>query len=220
MSDKKNYAVITGDIIDSSEVSGNEKDQLIQSLKEAFDDIQNLLKDNQPLPSFDIFRCDSFQGLLSNPARALRAALFIRAALRKNQPGKQKTNWDTRLSIGVGTVDYLPKTVSEGDGPAYRNSGPVLDGLKGEHKLAIKTHLQTVNEELKTPCALLDAVISKWTQAQAEIVYMLLQNKAPKDIGNILDISRTAVHYRIKGAGWFAIEVFLQRYREIMDEIV
>jgi hypothetical protein len=219
MPDEKNYAVITGDIVDSSEVSGNEKDQLIQSLKEAFDDIQNLLKDNKPPPSFDVFRGDSFQGLLSDPAGVLRAALFIRTALRKNQPGKQKSDWDARISIGVGTVDYLPEEVSEGDGPAYRNSGPVLDELKGEHKLAIKTPLQTINEELKVPCALLDAVISKWTQAQAEIVYMLLQNKAPKEIGNILDISRTAVHYRIKGAGWFAIEIFLQRYREIMNKI-
>jgi hypothetical protein len=218
MPDAKNYAVITGDIIDSSEVSGIEKDHLIQSLKEAFDDIQKLLNNDHSISPFDVFRGDSFQGLLSNPSRALRAALFIRAALRKNQPEKQKTDWAARISIGIGTVDYFSKAVSEGDGPAYRNSGPTLDNLKGEHKLAIKTPCQVTNEELKAPCALLDAVINKWTQAQAEIVYMLLQGKAPKDIGSILDISRTAVHYRIKGAGWFAIEIFLQRYGERINE--
>lgn len=217
MADAKNYVVLTGDIIDSSQVKENEKDKLIDSLKQAFGEIEHK-KNKQPLPSFNIFRGDSFQGVLQNPTGALEAALLIRSSLRKNQPGEQKSDWDARIAIGVGTVDYLPENISEGDGPAYQRSGPVLDELKGDYKCAITVPWEEFNGEFKASCALLDAVINKWTQPQAEIIYMLLKGKTPKKIGKELDISQAAVHYRVKAAGWFAIEELIIRYKNIINE--
>jgi|AntRauTorcE11897_2_1112592.scaffolds.fasta_scaffold10875_2 hypothetical protein len=218
MSNTKIYAVVTGDVIDSSQVKGEAKDKLNESLKEAFRIIKERSKNEESLPSFDIFRGDSFQGVLSHPAEALTAGLLIRASLRKNKADDQKAEWDARIAIGVGTIDYLPENISEGDGPAYQNSGPVLDELKGDNKFAITVPWQPVNDEFKPSCALLDAVINKWTQPQAEIIYMLLQEKTPKKIGEELDISQAAVHYRIKGAGWFAIKKLLSRYKNIIQE--
>lgn len=218
MPDKKIYAVLTGDIVNSSDVDGEKKDLLISSLKEAFQTVVENTKWKKPFPAFDIFRGDSFQGVLPEPADALKAALIIRASLIKQNQSSNETDWDARMAIGIGTIDYLSDNISESDGPAYRNSGPILDDLKGDHKLAITTPDENLNSEFGTSCALLDAVINKWTPAQADIVFRLLQNQSKKKIGKDLDISQAAVHYRVKAAGWFAVEKFLERYQQIMEQ--
>lgn len=213
------YAVITGDIIESSQAEKTEKNTLIKSLKQGFEDIKQWDSDNDKgLPKFDIFRGDSFQGVIANPGKALKAALYLRSAMRKNQPIQKNESWDVRLAIGLGTVEHLPENISEGDGPAFRNSGPYLDELKGDYKLAVITPWQSVNREFKASCALIDAVIAKWTVQQAEIIWYLLKGIKAKTIAEELDISQAAVHYRVKGAAWFAIEKILQRYEEIIDE--
>lgn len=218
MPDSKIYAVITGDIIDSSDAKGKHKNMLIQSLKSAFETIGKLIESDSPDASFNIFRGDSFQGVLSHPGDALKAALLIRTSLIRKNISDKDAKWDTRVAIGLGTIDYMAKNISEGDGPAYRNSGPVLDDLKGDYKFAITTPSDEYNNEFKSSCALLDAVINKWTAPQAEIIFRLLQDKTQKEIGKELDISEAAVHYRVKAAGWFAIREFLNRYQEIIKQ--
>ncbi len=215
------YAVITGDIIESSLAEKAEKNALIKSLKKAFKGIKQWDSVNEnSLPKFDVFRGDSFQGVMANPCQALRAAIFIRSAMRKNQPVQKDENWDVRLAIGLGTIDHLPENVSEGDGPAYRNSGPIMDELKGDYKTAITTPWEAINKEFKASSALLDAVISKWTAQQSEIIWYLLRNEKAKDIAEELDISQAAVHYRVKGSAWFAIEKLLQRYEQIIEQTI
>ncbi len=212
-----NYAVITGDLVESSEKKGEQKDKINAVLRESFENIQKITGKVENLPIFDIFRGDSFQGLLPKPADALKAAILIRATLRKSQSAKAKSNWDARIAIGTGTVEYLPENISEGDGVAYRNSGPVLDNLKGDFRSAIKTPNNEINDELNASSALLDAVIAKWTPHQAEIIVMLLNKLRPKEISKKLEISQAAVHYRVKGAGWFAVEILLKRYEWLME---
>ena len=73
------YAVITGDVVGSSQVEGSEKNRLISSLKDAFNCISKWDdSNNDGLPKFDIFRGDSFQGVLPNIETALKASIFIR----------------------------------------------------------------------------------------------------------------------------------------------
>lgn len=212
------YAVLTGDIVGSSRVEGKAHLELNTSLKRSFELVKDTYRDAHSLPSFDIFRGDSFQGVLDNAIYALEASLLIRAHLRKDQVADQQSDWDARIAIGIGEIDYLPDNVSEGDGPAYRSSGPVLDRLKKETKLEIQTPWQEINDELSTECALLDAVIAGWTPSQAEAVVLLLVGKSRKQIGRELGVSQAAVHYRIKGAGWFAVEKFINRYHTLITK--
>src|SRR5699024_7249007 len=149
-------------------------------------------------------------------AEALKSAILIRAVLRNSQPDKAKNDWDARIAIGTGKVDYLPKNITEGDGEAYQNSGPVLDNFKGHFRCAVQTPDKKVNDEYKALFALLDAIIAKWTPSQAEAITMLLQGMKPKEMSNKLEISQTAVYYRIKGAGWFAVEALLKRNKQLM----
>jgi len=209
------YAVATGDIVESSQFKGAQKDRLNKSLTNSFNEIKQFTK-KEASSKFSIFRGDSFQGLFTHLEDALKAAIFIRAKLRESQPDEAKYNWDARIAIGTGTVEYLPENITEGDGPAYQNSGPVLDKLKGNFRCAVKTPDKEANDEFKALCALLDAVIAKWTPSQAETVAMLLQGMTPKEMSKKLNISQAAIHYRIKGAGWFAIEALLERNKQLM----
>jgi len=212
------YAVVTGDIVESSRFSGAQRDMLNESLRRAFEEIKRFSTAKRRLPAFNIFRGDSFQGLFDKPEEALKAAIFIRAALRHNQPGEVENDWDARIAVGTGTVDYLPDNITEGDGEAYQNSGPVLDDLKGHFRAAIKTPNEEHNKEFRAQCALLDAVIAKWTPNQAEVVGMLIKGMTPKEISTELNISQPAIHYRMKGAGWFAVEALLERNKQMIKK--
>ncbi|MEX0770906.1 MAG: SatD family protein [Balneolaceae bacterium] len=215
----KLYAVITGDIVDSSKITKEEHSLLLDTLKSAFEDITSLYADKkeEAIP-FDIFRGDSFQGLIPHPESALAASLLIRASLRKNQPESSAVSWDARTAIGIGTIDYPPKNISEGDGEAYRRSGPLLDKMKTHQRLSIITPWKEMNEEMNVQAALMDAVIAKWSPEQAEIVLELLEGKSRKLIGQQYGISQAAVHYRVKGAAWSAVEKFLHRYEFLIKQ--
>ncbi|MDX1618094.1 MAG: hypothetical protein R3224_04875 [Balneolaceae bacterium] len=219
MNSNRLFAVITGDVVDSSKTRDEHRARLNDALKASFEAATRLFSGkNEGAVSFDIFRGDSFQGVLYNPADALAASLVIRASLRKFQPAGSSTSWDARTAIGIGTIGYLPDTVTEGDGEAYRRSGPMLDEMKSGERLLIATPWEQADAEFAPPAALLDAVIAKWTSQHAETVLELLAGRSRKAIGRIFDISQAAVHYRIKGAGWFAIEKFLQRFRSVIRE--
>ncbi|MFH5885366.1 hypothetical protein ACG2F4_13725 [Halalkalibaculum sp. DA3122] len=210
------YAVITGDVVDSSKVDRAYRDLLIDTLKEAFSLAGTLTRKKNCSVSFDIYRGDSFQGVITDPSFALLTSLVIRASLRKAQPESSTISWDARTAIGVGPIDYLPDEVSEGDGEAYRRSGPLLDKMKTEQRLIVNTPWDEVNKELSVQSALLDAIIAKWSPNQAEIVLELIEGKSRKTIGREFGISQAAVHYRVKGAGWHAVKKFLDRYQFII----
>jgi len=59
---------------------------------------------------------------------------------------------------------------------------------------------------------LLDGLIQKWTQNQAELVYYKLQNKKEDEIANLLGISQSAVNQRTKTAQWYAIEKLIEYF--------
>ncbi len=212
----KLYAVITGDIVNSTKVDKQHYSRLLETLKGSFDRITTQYTNGKSSITFDVFRGDSFQGVVPKPEFALHATLIIRSCLRKSQPGKVSYNWDARTAIGIGSIDYLPDQASEGTGQAYKYSGPLLDQMKTEQRLSIVTPWKEINNEMKSQAALLDAVIAKWSPPQAEIVLELLKGKSRKAIAEKFDISQAAVHYRVKGAGWFAIKKFLHRYENIL----
>ena len=96
----------------------------------------------------DVFRGDGWQALLFDPAMALRAALFFRAFIisRIDHPGV-----DTRMAIGIGSVDYVPPgNVAAGDGAAYRTSGKLLESLTTPRRGLIRCAF--------APCAMPEAI--------------------------------------------------------------
>ncbi len=232
----KIYAVLTGDLIGSSRFRIQQREEVLSNLKDSF---KKISPDIIASP-FVIFRGDSFQGVLSRPDEALNAALIIRASLLSKFKGK-RTRLDARIAIGIGTIDYLPPDqAGEGDGEAFRNSGPELDKMKkSEQNLIIRTPWTEINEELRTECALLDALIQRLTKEQAEAILYQIQGRVTtvrrptvflsytqedlepgliqEEIAKILSISQPALSQRLKTGGFWAVQAFLERFKMIIQ---
>lgn len=211
---KKIYAVLTGDLIGYSKFKIEEREKILSILKDSFIKIGS----NIIASPFRVYRGDSFQGVLSRPDDALTATIIIRANLLSAFKGK-KSRLDARIAIGIGTIDYLPADqVGEGDGEAFRYSGMELDRMKkGEQNLIVKTPWSEIDEELRTECALLDALIQRWTKEQAEAILYQIRGSTQEEIAEILSISQPAVFQRLRTGGYWAIQTFLKRFKAMMQ---
>jgi hypothetical protein len=193
--------------------------QLLASLKAAFRQVETLYPKASYSP-FEIHRGVSFQGVLSEPEAALSVALTIRAQLRFSLEVKSRRDaLDARVAIGIGAIDYLPTPGGEGNGPAYRRSGPKLDGMKGERYLLITTPVEKINTELEVESSLLDAILRRWSPEQAEAVKEAVRGLTQVEIADKFNISQPAVGSRLKGAGYGALEKFIKRYRDLIGII-
>jgi predicted DNA-binding protein (UPF0251 family) len=213
MSSSELYAVLTGDIVGSKKIIGSQRDNLLDALKLSFSVVEDIFPNVIHAP-FEIHRGDSFQGTLSSPELALRVAVVIRAGLRVHFKAKTGPNGiDARIAMGIGTIDFLPTgRVSEGDGDAFRRSGPLLDMMKKKRRLMVQTPWQDIDEELSVECALVDTLINRWSAEQAVAVVAQIKGLTQEEAAGKIGISQPAVRQRLKAAGWWALEQMLDRY--------
>jgi len=217
MSSNELYAVLTGDIVGSKKISGNQRDNLLDALKLSFSAVEDIFPKVIHAP-FEIHRGDSFQGTLSRPELALRVAVVIRAGLRIHFKSKTGPHGiDARIAMGIGTIDFLPAgRVSEGDGDAFRRSGPLLDMMKKNRRLLVQTPWRDIDEELSVECALLDTLVTRWSAEQAVAVLTRMKGLTQEEAANMIGISQPAVRQRLKAAGWWALEHLLDRYERLI----
>lgn len=159
-------AVITGDIVRSELIALNKRDLLIQVLHQIVENLQ----DKSPM-RMELFRGDSFQIVVDSPEMSLKIASMMRAGLKSNTPKGSKTEWDARISIGIGTIDYRGDSIVTSDGEAFKLSGRGLDTME-KNRLAVNTCWQDVNEELDAGLAFVDDLITGWSVNQANAVYL------------------------------------------------
>lgn len=214
MVNDKIFAVLTGDLVGSSRFKTEEqRNEVLSVLKDSFDKIE---PPDRIGSRFTIHRGDSFQGVLRSPEEALKDAIIIRANLLSKSFGK-KSRLDARIAIGVGKIDYLrDDQVGESEGEAFRNSGLELDKMKGERHITVKTPWGEINEELETDCALLDALINRWTKEQAEAIIYHIQGCKQEDIAKKLNTSQSAVSQRQRIGGAWAVHLFIERFKRIV----
>jgi len=159
-------AVITGDIVRSELIALDKRDLLIQVLHQIVENLQ----DKSPM-RMELFRGDSFQIVVDSPEMSLKIASMMRAGLKSNTPKGSKTEWDARISIGIGTIDYQGDSIVTSDGEAFKLSGRGLDTME-KNRLAVNTCWQDVNEELDAGLAFVDDLITGWSVNQANAVYL------------------------------------------------
>jgi len=211
---KRLFAVLTGDLIDYSRLEEKDRINYVNCLRE----ILSILKERGLI--YEIFRGDSFQAVLPSSRDALSVTLIIRSyIISRKFDSKSKIRPDIRIAIGVGAINhYNEENISSSDGEAFRNSGPELDRMdKKRQKTVVKTNFPEINKELKTECTLLDAIISKWTSNQAEVVYYTLSGKKQTETAKILNISQSNVSSKLNSANFDSAKVMIERYRELID---
>ncbi|APG59619.1 hypothetical protein [Christiangramia salexigens] len=215
-------AVISADLLSSTGYSNELLEKVIMALNREFASIKRDYEDD---PDFKIYRGDSFQGIIKDPAYALEIALRVKTAVNRQHTQNIESSKafrkeaELRLAIGIGTYDFRRESISESNGQAFQFSGRTLDEMKNEpRKTMLKTPDQYINDEFNASLYLLDTIADKWSTASAEVIYYLLKDMKETEIAAELGISQSAVNQRKKAAGWDAIAVLLDRFNNLISE--
>ena len=199
------YAVLTGDVVGSSKLDEAARRGLPDSLEKASKAARSVFKNTVPLDA-DIFRGDSWQLVVADARLGLRVALFFRAHLRGNSPG---AGLDTRISIGIGQITFLAKQkVSQGDGPAFRESGKMLESMPKSRRLALSITDRETPAGVVAVVALIDVLMVRWTEKQALAVVGALQQLKQEEIGNSWNppVKQQVIARHLQQASWETIE--------------
>lgn len=209
---QRTYAILTGDVVGSSRLTGPSRRALHRVLKQIGTAVRRTFRDACPLP-LDIYRGDGWQLLVVSPATALRIALYVRARLRvlMDEPGA-----DTRVSIGIGKIAFIPgEEVSQGDGPAYRLSGQGLDDMPRQARLGVRSDDDAPRALLDALLVTTDALTRRWTASQARAVLGAITGKTQETIAAKWKpdpITQQAVAQHLDRAQWFAVERALSAF--------
>lgn len=210
-------AVITADLIDSSHYNEDLIKEVLDTLHSEFNALQKTYED--PDLRFEVYRGDSFQGIIPDVPNALQIALEIKAAVNRihlKQTRKSKTYSkiaDFRMAIGIGSYDLVRETIAASNGEAFRYSGRMLDAMKNDtRRTLLKSPSEEFNDEFNASLYLLDMLTNRWSTASAEVVYYLLKGLKEQEISGEIGITQSAVNQRKKASGWDAISILLKRY--------
>jgi hypothetical protein len=220
-------AVITGDIIQSTRMPAVQRDALVKSIQQA---LKIWEKDFHCRSEF--FRGDSFQCYLPHPHDALRLMLLLKTYIRSLNPSSAFTLTakknrakssaivlstpiiDARMALGIGEAE-AGRRLATSAGVAFELSGHLLDDLKSRKQtLGIATG-DDFAEELETEAVLLDALLSRASALQCEVLSYKLLGHHETAIAKALRINQSAVNQRSKAGNWNAIEAMVNRYENI-----
>lgn len=164
----------------------------------------------------EFFRGDAWQLLLKEPGQALRVALYIRALL------SAQAGIETRISIGIGTVDAINRSrTSLSTGEAFTLSGHALDEITGYFDLtgALPERAADLVQWFPAILHLCSGLIRQWTRRQAEIVSvaLLLESQTHERIARSLHppVSKQTVSESLAGANWRSLLEAIRMFEAI-----
>ena len=213
-------AVLSGDLVKSKGLD-DKRQAVMEGLLQAIEGARGYLATkNCRLLFSGFYRGDAFQCALSDPRFSLWTAVYLRTELIKLR-GKWMSA-DLRLGLGLGPVsEWDENNISASDGEAFRLSGKALDGLKsGKEKyrrLGILSPWPEHDQLLTAVAALIDALIQRWTSAQAQAVSLYMCEKGQDQISKELGISQPAVQTRLQRAGHFAVKETMGLFSGVIE---
>ena len=203
--------IITGDIIDSTSIPIEHRKDLLTAISVISEELQVF----SPLKC-EIYRGDSFQIVVNRPEMAMLIAILLRAGLKSRIPKGSKQNWDARIAVGIGEMEFISDSILVSDGEAFRLSGREFDEL-GTRNLAIRTRWDDANEELKISTAFADDIITNWTSSQSLVIYMsLAYQMTQKEIADKLGQSSQNISKLSNVAKEKLIRTYINRCTQII----
>ena len=189
------FAVLTGDLVRSTDLAQKRLDVAMQSLADSAEAASDWHGSSL---MFSRNRGDGWQVCLARPSLALRTALYMRAALRTG--GKDLS---TRISIAIGVGDPGPTgDLNSASGPVFVESGRALDAIQTPMMMSFAG-----GGALAAAVRLADHVSQGWTTAQARAIYPMLApvSVARREVAEALGISRQAVDQALEAAAYPAL---------------
>jgi hypothetical protein len=203
-------AVITADIVNSTQLSKADSKKLMKSLLRILEQYQH-----------EFFRGDSFQVYVKSPVEALWLLLQMRAAAMKLASETSMPMTDIKGSIGLGAVKLPVKSLRTASDEAFILSGRSFDKMKPDQRLVItcneKNH--TANLALRVIAQFIDYLFLRLTTRQASVVSELLLKRTQTETAKRLKKSQATVHKHIQSAGWPETEKLLKEYETLIHSI-
>lgn len=206
---KQNYVgVITGDLINSSGLTKEQKNNMQTGLSGFLENNQDILM------SIQFYRGDSFQ-LMVKKEKAAMITVIVEAIILST------TGTRARISIGIGSVSKtIPGNVLQSEGEAFQLSGQQLDKMKAEGRLLkIAVDSPPFQPILGATFHLAESIIWNWKPGQATVISMIPVCQTQKEIAEKLNITGAAVSKALKSAKWAAMEDFVNGYEETIKMI-
>jgi Sigma-70, region 4 len=187
---------ITGDVVASSRLPPLQR----KKLQNRIDRLAQLFIKQYPDLQLQQYRGDSVQATLTkNRMHGLSIALQLQCFLLAER-------FQIRLSLGAGEINFRGKDVITSDGTAFQASGHLIDELKKQNELIAVTGADVdFAAEWGVHSESLKFVLQRLSPAQAEALYLHLQNTKQEDIAKALKITQPSVHQRLQAAG---VQVF------------
>ena len=212
------YAVLTGDVVGSSKLEDAARRELPGALQQAAAAARALLGKAVPLDA-DVFRGDGWQLVVADAKLGLRAAVFFRAYLHGRAA---PSGLVSRIAIGIGPIQFVPQgQVSQGDGPAFRESGKALESMPKMRRLALSVAGTKTPAGIGPVIDLMDTVMERWTEKQALAVVGMLQGMPQSQIAGLWSpaVTQPVVARHLRQAGWEAVAAGLAYVENTLDEL-
>ena len=200
-------SILTGDIVDSSDLSAAELDRTMGALDAAAAEIAGW---GVGTLGFARRGGDGWQLALAPAPLALRAALYCQAVVRRLDERRE-----TRIAVAEG-AGQLPAdgNPNAGSGPAFVDSGRLLEAMDRHARFA-----HADGGPMAAAFRLAGRIAEGWTQAQARALCEALPPETgPRaEAAQRLGISREAVNQALWSASFRALEDALQHMELRME---
>ena len=196
-------AVITADIVNSTQLTGVQE-------KKLFAKLETLLATYK----YEFYRGDSFQVYLKQPADALKLLLRLRT-----QAKELGNEFDIRAAIGIGTVAIPVKKLGVAAGEAFVLSGRALDetGKRDDQQLVIRTADIKMSPALEVIALFIDYIFRGMTGKQARVLALLLDGETQTTAARKIRKSQSTVNKHVQSAGWQEITKLLSVYEGLFS---
>lgn len=216
--DHKIFAVLTGDIVGSTDPDAPAAGALLDTLRQLETALGECYGD-AVVGHLDVFRGDGWQLLVSKPDWSLRIAVFMRVFL------KSKLGVDTRVAIAIGHVETIDRAkISTSSGPAFLSSGRYLDQEMGSRRMAMADGVQPDNMHrwLAVLLKLFDDIVTGLSRAQADAILHMLEapDLTQEDLGEQLSISQEAARKRLKSGRWTDFQSVIELFESVTAPLV
>lgn len=201
----KPIAVISGDVINSTKLSSEQFDQLLNRIKE----IQTWISEGNKSNVHSIDRGDEFQTVVHDIENTLRYTIIYRVAIKAL--GKL---FDSRISFAIAPNADLRESVSESMGAAFVLSGRGLKNLKNE-RLLFNSEPAELSENFNLLFKYLDKQLTELTSRQCEVLLPMLKTNEGLSITELskkLNIADATASKSLKASGWSLINELNGRF--------
>ena len=201
-------SVITVDIINSRKLKNA---VWLKKLK------RTLAEEGSSPRTWQIYRGDSFQVEVKDPAMVFLTVLRIKATL------KGIKNLDVRMAIGIGKREFTAFNITESNGEAFIHSGEKLESLKKEKQtLAIESPWPELDKEMNVCFQLALIAMDNWSPSSAELIRILIDKPEirQKVLARKLKISQSSVSERQKRSNFTAIMDLENLFREKINHLI